>query len=64
MERKRRVMGYGLLVSGQKPVFPSPMTHHLITRRQGFSSISHMPQGQTPAQKPQPMQRLASTTYS
>jgi len=29
-----------------------------------FSTISHTPQGQTPAQKPQPMHLLSSTAYS
>lgn len=29
-----------------------------------FSTISQTPQGQMPAQNPQPMQRFSSTTYS
>jgi hypothetical protein len=29
-----------------------------------FSTRSQMPQGQAPAQNPQPMQRSAATTYS
>jgi len=29
-----------------------------------FSAISHTPQGQMPAQKPQPIHLLSSTTYS
>lgn len=44
--------------------WPLPFLRIFGNRRYTISSIAQMPQGQMPAQRPQPMQRWSSETYS